>query len=512
MTGGIDDVADLASTELSLAAGELDAAEQVFARILSADPNHRDALLGLGEVLQARGQQAQALGLFHQALAQDPVNTRALTGAGLSLKTLGYADDAVDALMSAAARSPDAPRVFVHLASALAQADREEEAIAAYQRAIELDPTDPELHDWYNSYLGVMAHEDYLASYQRALAERPDAAPISIALAEKLLANARYGDALTVLDAALARPSAGSDETMLTTALHRNRSHVLRESGEFDAALTAAREALAGNVACSENRAEFACALMAAGQGYAEAVELLTALVAAHPDDQRLWALYATALRYAGRDAEYRRLVDYQRWVHQAAIESPAEFAGPAEFLTALRGTLLSLHTTRRHPAEQSMVNGTQTLDDLLSRQHPHIRGLADALYAQLVAFAETLPQDRAHPLLSRNTGDVDFSDSWSVRLTRGGFHKSHFHSSGWLSSAFYVAVPDEVHRGGAGWLKFGEPGFRAREPLSAEYWIKPRPGTLLVFPSYLWHGVEPLAGDAERMTVGYDVLPRPRR
>ena len=50
-------------------------------------------------------------------------------------------------------------------------------------------------------------------------------------------------------------------------------------------------------------------------------------------------------------------------------------------------------------------------------------------------------------------------------------------------------------------------------EPLAAEYWVKPVEGTLAVFPSYMWHGVEPIYGDdVERMTVGYDVLPRKGR
>jgi len=31
-----------------------------------------------------------------------------------------------------------------------------------------------------------------------------------------------------------------------------------------------------------------------------------------------------------------------------------------------------------------------------------------------------------------------------------------------------------------------------------------------VVFPSYLWHGTEPLLTAGERMTVGYDILPSP--
>lgn len=69
-------------------------------------------------------------------------------------------------------------------------------------------------------------------------------------------------------------------------------------------------------------------------------------------------------------------------------------------------------------------------------------------------------------------------------------------------------ACPTRLIGGGEGWIKFGEPGFHAREPLSAEYWVKPRAGQLVMFPSYLWHGTEPLVTASERITIGYDILP----
>jgi hypothetical protein len=154
------------------------------------------------------------------------------------------------------------------------------------------------------------------------------------------------------------------------------------------------------------------------------------------------------------------------------------------------------------------MLHGTQTLDDLFSRREPAIQQLRTALSEQLTTLIAALPKQTDHPLYGRNTEGFSFSNSWSVRLWRDGFHKNHFHSQGWLSSAFYLTVPREVAQGGEGWIKFGEPGFRAREPLEADYWVKPIEGALVVFPSYLWHGTEPLHTASERMTVGYDVLP----
>ena len=99
-----------------------------------------------------------------------------------------------------------------------------------------------------------------------------------------------------------------------------------------------------------------------------------------------------------------------------------------------------------------------------------------------------------------------------TVLLRNKGIHKNHHHSHGWLSSTFYLAVPDVVSAGGKeGWIKFGEPGFRARKSLDPEYWMQLEQGALAIFPSYLWHGTEALQSDVERMTVGFDVLPATR-
>ena len=93
----------------------------------------------------------------------------------------------------------------------------------------------------------------------------------------------------------------------------------------------------------------------------------------------------------------------------------------------------------------------------------------------------------RAHPLTSRNRGATQFSGAWSVQLRREGFHVNHFHPQGWISSAYYVSVPEEVSDVNtmSGWIKFGE----TRYPVPgahAETFIKPRPGRLVLFPIYV--------------------------
>ena len=59
-------------------------------------------------------------------------------------------------------------------------------------------------------------------------------------------------------------------------------------------------------------------------------------------------------------------------------------------------------------------------------------------------------------------------------------------HPEGWLSSACYIAVPDTPPDSQEAWIKFGEPGIPTLPPLPPEHLIKPEPGMLVLFPSYM--------------------------
>ena len=59
-----------------------------------------------------------------------------------------------------------------------------------------------------------------------------------------------------------------------------------------------------------------------------------------------------------------------------------------------------------------------------------------------------------------------------------------------------------------AGWLRFGAPPIPTRPSLSAEHFVRPEPGLLVLFPSYLWHGTVPFGGDQVRTTIAFDLVP----
>ena len=129
-------------------------------------------------------------------------------------------------------------------------------------------------------------------------------------------------------------------------------------------------------------------------------------------------------------------------------IETPEGHDSLTAFLQASRDHLMSLHITRHHPVGQSLQHGTQALDDLFSRDEPVIDALKVALANAVRSFTEGLLSSEEHPLARRQTGQIAFSDPWSVLLRNKGFHKNHYHSH-------------VVSAGGEeGWIKFGERGF----------------------------------------------------
>jgi hypothetical protein len=175
--------------------------------------------------------------------------------------------------------------------------------------------------------------------------------------------------------------------------------------------------------------------------------------------------------------------------------------------LDLLAERLRALHLSAHHPLYQSLRGGTQTDGHLFQRIEPEIADLRRAIVEAVQTHVAGLPAPRrGHPLLIEKRSPIRFSGSWSVRLTGAGFHVEHCHPAGWISSAFYVALPEAAMGGPdhAGWLSLGEVTDlgAALPPLRL---IEPRPGRLVLFPSTMWHGTRPFES-GERLTVAFDV------
>lgn len=175
--------------------------------------------------------------------------------------------------------------------------------------------------------------------------------------------------------------------------------------------------------------------------------------------------------------------------------------------LDILAETLRRLHTYSGQPLEQSLRGGTQTEGDIFQHIDPVLVQLREAV-RQTVAehVAKFPPRDASHPLLGPRRYPIRFKGAWSVRLQTNGFHANHVHPAGWISSALYVVLPPDLGENEAGYLTLGDsasPSFNIGLPAVRS--VRPKPGRLVLFPSYMWHGTRPFA-TGERITVAFDV------
>ncbi|MBJ6121488.1 2OG-Fe(II) oxygenase family protein [Sphingomonas sp. BT553] len=446
------------------------------------------------------------------------------------MKAQGDLRGAAACYAQAVAARPDSAVAEHNLASVLGDLNDFAGAAAAAARAIAKGGDAPEtwlVRGRALQGLGELdAADDALAT---AVARRPDYAVAHRDLAQlRWMRSADVGHALTAIErapstAALTQVKAtvlmeaGDDDraaAVLRAALASEPGHVgLRllaaqvaaRLGDAEGQLAQASAALRAASASIEAAKAVAEALLHAGRA-GEAAALAARIVAAVPDDQGAIAVQATAWRLIG-DPRYVALCEDPALVSVTTIETPAGWADLGAFLTDLTSELATRHRWRTHPLEQSVRHGSQTQEDLAQLDVPVVRALFAALDAPIRAHIAGLGSG-TDPVRRRVAADYRFAGAWSVRLSPGGFHSDHVHPRGWLSSAFYVALPEAVEREPEGWLALGRPGITTQPALGPVRHIRPRPGQLVLFPSYLWHGTEPFAGEASRLSVAFDLLP----
>jgi tetratricopeptide (TPR) repeat protein len=373
--------------------------------------------------------------------------------------------------------------------------------------------------------------DDAIGDYRKALTGAPERADIHRELAGLLFEAGRAGDAFLELDAVIAnRPSPGlvvmrgelallfgdiaaaeaSARRALSIAPDCAQAHGLdansaRLSGSMDRALASARRAV--ELAPDDFTLLHACCEIELATGNASDAARRLRVAAPPTHLQKHIALKATAMRIAG-DAGYRRYYDYDRLTAQVMIDPPAGFATIADFNAALATAIAPLHRTRQRPLDQTLFGGTQSPGRLWNEPDPIIRLYAETMLSAARAFVAKLQDDAAHPFLARKRANLECAGAWSVMLSSGGGHVDHIHPAGWISACYYVQSPPEIFAGErAGCLRLGASGV-CGVTLPAERYYSPTPGTVVFFPSYVWHGVEPFVAASPRVTAPFDLSP----
>ena len=553
---------------VTLALGDAAGAERILRQAIEVAPDWTPTLVTLGELLLGSGRHAEAETFLRKAVAGKPPNVQAAQvlarfyndrrqfaqtlaliaafGENMpselaiphvtALVALGRGEEAVDRYRDTAARTPGHPAAAEALTLALQATARHAEADAVARQAAAHGPKTSTLcymHARSLIALGIWdraeaALRDCLQLQPQHIEAHGDLAKLTwmrsgdraeaTAAIDEALRRFANNDALWAVKAAVLQGAGDPRAGYACLAPRIERPHappaLLVRAGlaalEFEPrrALELAECALRATPSDVPARTLKVAAMLGVGDA-GGALPDCEMLRAAAPDDQYLIALQTTAWRMLDDD-RHGLLCDYPNQVIAYRLEAPPGWTQLPDFLADVQRSLDRLHDALAYPLLfQSLRHGTETTNDLTRSDDPVIRALFAAFDAPIRDYIARMERGD-DPLRRRNTGTYRFNGSWSVRLRAKGFHQNHVHPRGWISSACYIAVPERMNdpANREGVLTFGEPGILTTPALPSQHDVRPEAGTLVLFPSYFWHGTVPFDGDRPRLTVAFDAVP----
>jgi uncharacterized protein (TIGR02466 family) len=375
----------------------------------------------------------------------------------------------IELARKATALHPDNEKSWELLGRSLLMFDKEDEAIAALTEAVGRLPRAPKLHF--------------------------------------MLADAYYRvGRIDLVDQAMHRaPTTSSDDRETTLA----RLAMLMKTGIASDAVGIAREALALDPTSKEAIETLG---LAARRDATPEIMIPICQAALRHERNHVRARYELAIAHAllGHEEEARRLIDLDRFVTLSNVVPPAEYAHAAAFESALTDEISRNPTLKSDPAGKATKGGLQTSSNLAHTSDRAIGALLEAIRSAVDAFTSSLSGGSDDPFVEARPEKVGL-DAWAVVYPGDGHQVTHIHPSGWLSGVYCVGAPKasgDDPRGGCLVLGSSDLLEANVEPPWGIRDIRPAPGKLVLFPSYIPHATLPTKSSRWRISIAFDVVP----
>jgi len=220
------------------------------------------------------------------------------------------------------------------------------------------------------------------------------------------------------------------------------------------------------------------------------------------PGNSAALALKSQALLALGDHATAHELLDVDRFARICYPEPPASAHGSLP--AALERSLRAAPGLEFEPESRTARGGSRADLQPVSNQPEAV--LRDMIRTEMEEYRRSLLADRSHPFCAAAPARASLA-MWTNILSEGGYHIPHIHPAAWASGVYYVTVPDGgAEQGGLLELACTEPLFAGHDnPLART--VQPKPGMLVLFPSYFYHRTIPTTSRGERISVAFDLV-----
>lgn len=464
--------------------GRLGSARRALAALVAQQPDNALAWTALGYVERDIGELAASASAFDAALRLDPANPTVLAGrARIALERAE--PDVLDRYAAASGASPGNPQLLLEQTEARLERG-DSSAIDDFAAFMERHA------EWSEGLVALarmrwetFADEDFAREARRALSREPRRLDLWLGLIQLLSSLDRFAAAAEA--ARDARRAVGDrPELLLAEAVNADHAREVERAGLLFAQLRSNEPVVAVPRALHLVRA-----------GNLEAARrTIEAALAVDPHSISAWGVADLVFRAFGDERAH--------WLSlQEGLIRTFDLGLGADALDRVTRLLRSMHATGVQAAGQSVRDGTQTRWRLFDRAEDELAGLKAVIEGAIADYVSGLPPaDEHHPLLRHRDKPLRITGSWSVRLIGSGRHVSHIHPIGLIGSASYFVVPGPE---AGGELELGRPQPDLKLDLEPICVVRPEPGLLVLFPSYIHHGTAPFTS-GERLSVAFDV------
>jgi len=378
----------------------------------------------------------------------------------------------------------------------------------------------------------------FIGLYRKATALRPDVVDNWYMLASFLVEARQNEEAVTVLTHAIARlPTHPRLYLMLGQIYYMTRRVDLARDvlervpaiPEDDREMTISHLTLLMDTGLAD-RAQAATDILALDPVNSYALMLLGAVTCRNGSSQKMIpfceaalktepghtrARYelAVALARLGRSQEARQMIDLNQFVRVIDLQPPECYVNAETLENALVSEITRNNTLEADPVDRATRGGFQTSASLPRPGDDAIGKVLDLIRLHVDGFDTSLPENLNDPFVTRRPKHAKLR-AWAVVYPGGGWQKPHIHDTGWLSGVYYVTAPKasgQNPRGGLlvlGKFETGQPG--TDPPPWGVRDIRPLPGRLVLFPSYIPHSTIPTNSRDQRICLAFDVIRSP--